>query len=115
VLCLELCGQHGNPATIGGGEFILRSLPRTVRTDLGASMFYYGEYYCSQAMFQLGGKYWETWAPVMYDTLIKGQQGDGSWPADMHPSAAAGGQAYSTAMSVLAMTVSYRQLPIYQR
>ena len=115
VLVLELCGQHGHPATIEGGESMLRGMPRSVRADMGAAMFYYGEYYCSQAMFQLGGKYWETWAPVMYDTLMKGQQNDGSWPEDMHEWAKAGGQAYSTAMSVLAMTVSYRQLPIYQR
>jgi len=117
VLCLALCGQHEHPATIAGGEYMLRHMPRTVKTDLGIG-FYYGEYYCSQAMFQLGGRYWEAWAPVMYDTLIREQQADGSWPEDTPrgsglPTAA--GTPYSTALAVLAMTVSCRQLPIYQR
>jgi len=113
VLCLELCGQHGNPDTISGGEYILRNMPRTA--TLNCDVFYYGEYYCSQAMFQLGGKYWETWAPVMYEMFFKAQRSNGSWPPDYDSVAGRYGPAYSTAMAVLAMTLSYRQLPIYQR
>jgi len=114
VLVLELCGQHGNPATIAGGEYILRVMPR--KTARHAYCFYYSEYYASQAMFQLGGKYWETWAPVMYDLLLGVQLPDGSWPPELDAHAAeAPGPAYATAMAVLAMTPPYRQLPIYQR
>ena len=84
----------------------------------GGSHFYYGLYYCSQGMFQLGGKYWESWAKFMYATMLKHQvakgKAAGSWPAEAG-SAAKAGVCYSTAMSVLAMSVSYRQLPIYQR
>ena len=71
-------------------------------------------YYASQGMFQLGGKYWRHWAPRMYDLMLKYQQKDGSWPAGASNEARAG-LGYSTAMAVLAMSVSYRQLPIYQR
>ncbi len=39
---------------------------------------------------------------------------DGSWPQGISSEATAG-RCYSTAMGVLAMSVSYRQLPIYQR
>ena len=39
----------------------------------------------------------------------KRSSADGSWPGGR------GGSCYSTAMGVLAMAVSYRQLPIYQR
>ena len=113
VLCLELSGQHGHPAAIAGGEFILRKqgIPNDVTTVGGR--FYYGMYYCSQAMFQLGGKYWESWAPWMYNTLIKRQRSDGSWPVEAGYEYT--GTVYSTSMAVLAMTVSCRQLPIYQR
>jgi len=114
VLVLELCGEHGSPATIAGGEYILRKMPMAVEVGDGG-VFSYGIYYCSQAMFQLGGKYWETWAPVMYDVLIKTQLPDGSWPANRDTHGYVPGPCYSTAMAVLAMTVSYRQLPIYQR
>jgi len=113
VLMLELCGNHGDPATIAGGEYILRNMPRTATPQYYA--FYYGEYYCSQAMFQLGGKYWEAWAPAMYDMLFKAQAADGSWPTSLDNTAGGAGSCYSTAMAVLAMTVTYRQLPSYQR
>ena len=78
-------------------------------------MFFYGVYYCSQAMFQLGGKYWEAWAPRMYDVLLPAQQPDGSWPPDMYEVTRLAGPAYSTSMAILSMAVVYQQLPIYQR
>ena len=68
----------------------------------------YATYYCSQGMFQLGGKYWETFAPAMYDDLLRKQKPNGAWSTNQ-------GEVYPTAMYVLALTVSYRQLPIYQR
>jgi hypothetical protein len=46
--------------------------------------------------------------------MIKYQEKDGSWPQGAANESSAG-ICYSTAMSVLALTVSYRQLPIYQR
>ena len=113
LLCLELCGKHGDKATIGAGNWIMRRLP-----NIRDSHYFYGLYYCSQGMFQLGGKYWEFWAKHMYEMMLKRQvakgKNAGSWPAEAG-SAAKAGTCYSTAMAVLAMSVSYRQLPIYQR
>jgi len=60
-------------------------------------------------MFQLGGMYWERFAPLLYARLLKSQRTGGSW--DLRPQ----GPVYVTSMSVLALTVTYRQLPIYQR
>jgi hypothetical protein len=45
----------------------------------------------------------------MYATWLQKQREDGSWPPTNI------GVAYETAMMLLAMTVPYRQLPIYQR
>jgi len=117
VLVLELCGDHGSPQSIAGGEYILRQIPRAVEESDRMDFYSYGIYYGSQAMFQLGGKYWETWASVMYNTLLKAQLADGAWPVNRNEGGSVGviGSCYSTAMAVLALTVSYRQLPIYQR
>ena len=110
LLCLELCGRHGDQATLGAGEWILKNLP----SRFGGGHFYYGLYYCAQGMFQLGDKHWERWAVNMYDMMLKYQRKDGSWPQGVSSEAQAG-TCFSTAMGVLAMSVSYRQLPIYQR
>ena len=50
----------------------------------------------------------------MYEMMLKHQARNGSWPAGSGNESSAG-HAYATAMGVLAMSVSYRQLPIYQR
>lgn len=105
LLCLELCGEHGKPATIKAADYILESF----RALEGAQFEFYGNYYNAQAMFQLGGKYWETYADWMYETYLKKQKEDGSYYSRE------AGQVYGTAMMTLAFTVPYRQLPIYQR
>ena len=110
LLCLELCGRHRDKAAVGGGDWILTHLPRR----FGGSHFYYGLYYCAQGMFQLGGEYWERWAVNMYEMMLKFQKSDGSWPQGSSNEATAG-PCFATAMGVLAVSVSYRQLPIYQR
>ena len=110
VLCLELCGRHRSKESLAGGDWILENPQRRY----GDAYFYYGLYYSSQAMFQLGGKHWEQFAPHMYEMMLKFQRPDGSWPKGGGGEAKPGGS-YSTAMGVLAMAVSYRQLPIYQR
>jgi hypothetical protein len=111
LLALELCGRHGDRTTLAAGEWILQNLPPGAGQG---DFFYYGLYYCSQGMFQLGDKYWEGWAQRMYDIMLASQQKDGSWPLGGGTENTAG-PCYSTAMTVLALSVSYRQLPIYQR
>jgi hypothetical protein len=110
LLGLELCGHHRDNAAVGAGDWVLKNLPK----NFGEAYFYYALYYTSQGMFQLGGNYWDSYALNLYNMMIKFQQPDGSWPQG---SGAEGteGLCYSTAMGVLSMSVSYRQLPIYQR
>lgn len=110
LLCLELCGKHGDDAAKKAGDWVLAHLPRNVAGDF----FYYSLYYSSQGMFQLGGPHWEKWAVHMYPFMLKIQQADGSWPQGGANESQVG-LCYSTAMGVLAMSVSCRQLPIYQR
>jgi hypothetical protein len=107
LLCLELCGEHREKVCLGAGDWILKHLPRR----FGNRHFYYGLYYCAQGTFQLGGDYWVRFARHMYEMMLKFQAKDGSWP----PGPNSVGPCYATAMSVLAISVTYRQLPIYQR
>ena len=111
LLCLELCGHHRTKVTLAAGDYLRGHLPRSFG---GSGYFYYTLYYCAQGMFQLGDQYWRDWAEHMYKMMLKFQKKDGSWPPG-GASEATAGACYATAMGVLAMTVSYRQLPIYQR
>ncbi len=113
VLCLELCGEHGHESVVPAGDFILRQPPVITENGTPYRFRYYAFYYCAQAMFQLGGKHWETFAPHMYDSLLGDQHGNGSWGYEAGASRYS--DTYPTALAVLTLTVSARQLPIYQR
>ncbi len=104
LLCLELSGFHGTESTYKAGDFILQSHQKII----GNGHEIYANYYNAQAMFQLGGKYWEKYAAWMYPHYISTQAANGSWPAKISP-------IYGTSMIVLSFSVPYRQLPIYQR
>jgi hypothetical protein len=113
VLCLELCGEHGHESVIPAGDFILRNPPEITKGGQPYRFRYYAFYYCGQAMFQLGGKHWGTFAPHMYDSLLGDQNPDGSW--SYPPGGSQFSSTYPTALAILTLTVSARQLPIYQR
>ena len=113
VLCLELCGEHGHESIVPAGDFILKEPPQIDQDGKPYHFRYYAFYYCGQAMFQLGGKYWETFAPHMYDSLLGDQQQNGSW--SYPPNGSQFSSTYPTALAILTLTVSARQLPIYQR
>ncbi len=113
ILALEICGkeQHHCEEALRGGAYLIRkgNLP-----NASQPYFFYSIYYGSQAAFQLGGTYWTVFRPKLHEVLLNMQNGGGFW--DGHSSdAAQGGRAYCTAMAILALTVEYRFLPIYQR
>lgn len=105
LLCLELCGEHGKESTKKAAAFLLRNY-RSIENN---QFEFYGNYYNAQAMFQVGGQHWEAYGNWMYETYLKSQKDDGSW------NSREAGMIYGTATMVLAFTVPYRQLPIYQR
>lgn len=109
ILALEVCGEHHCPEVLGGGEYLLRNPLRE-----HDAFFYYGAYYCTVGLFKLGGDYWERSYQRLYETLLRLQNFDGSWPVG-HSGEQTAGRIYSTTMSVLALAVEYRYLPIYQR
>ena len=108
VLALELAGKERRLSreALQAGSYILKHPPQ-----VGDEHFSYAVYYCSQATFQLGNNYWNYYRPLMHKVLFDNQQANGSWVGGSEGV----GPAYSTAMHVLALTVEYRFLPIYQR
>lgn len=103
VLSLIVCGEPDAEQVKRGLEYLLRSAP-----DVRGQHHFYALYYCTQAMYQAGGKYWLYWYPRVRDYLVKTQSAEGSWYD-------APGEAYATAMGVLALQVPAALLPIYQK
>jgi hypothetical protein len=110
ILALEICGKdrHHSPEALRAGAFLIRdrNLPHWNQEH-----FFYSIYYGAQAAFQLGDNYWSVFRPRLHEVLLRYQNPNGSWQG--------GGYQYGpvcgSAMAVLALTVEYRFLPIYQR
>ncbi len=110
LLALELCGAFASEEALRAGDWILKN-PIAWKTPF----FYYSMYYSTQAMYQLGGKHWEVFRPSTEGLLLEKQKPDGSWelPPNVHEQEA--GYAYTTSLAVLALSVEFKCLPIYQR
>lgn len=74
----------------------------------GSSWPDYARYYQSQALFQGDLEAWETWNTLLIRQLKQAQQPDGSFQGQF-------GAPLTTSMSLLAMALNYRLLPIYER
>ena len=81
-----------------------------VRENLEATSHYpfYFRYYMAQALFQGDFDAWDRWNQKTIRELKDLQAEDGSFNGSH-------GQAYATAMSMLALALNYRFLPIYER
>lgn len=110
LLCLELAGRHRDEVTLAAGKYIAGEFKDESSLG-GESDPYYALYYMANGMFQLGGSEWAAFAPRFYGSILKTQGQDGAWQPKSHSPNAQ----YSTSMAILSLSVSYRQLPIYQR
>jgi hypothetical protein len=109
ILCLEICGEHHAKETMTAAANLMR---RPLGFDDG--FYFYGVYYCSVGMFQVGGQYWDRTRDHITSQLLRIQRGDGRWEASEGNEYTYGG-AYATSLSVLALAVEYQYLPIYQK
>lgn len=80
----------------------------------------YFSYYATQVMHHAGGPAWDSWNPVMRDSLLATQdKGDdavhphqkGSW----NHAGSYAGRLMDTSLSILTLEVYYRHLPLYRR
>ena len=116
VLSLALAGQHQTRIAQRAGDFLLTCpFQRFGESVGGGDRFFYSAYYCSQAMAQLGGRYWKQFFPSLVNVLLQGQQSTGEWPPEPYGSDRTFGNTYTTALAVLSLTPPLQLLPVYQR
>jgi hypothetical protein len=80
------------------------------RLEQQANQMYleYGRYYQAQALFQGDIDAWEKWNKLLVRQLKQAQRPDGSFQGQFGPT-------LSTSLSLLALALNYRFLPIYER
>lgn len=77
--------------------------------DAGGSAYpEYTRYYQAQALFQADVDAWEKWNKLLVRQLKQAQLSDGSFNGQW-------GAAFNTSMSLLALALNYKFLPIYER
>jgi len=115
ILALSLSGEHHTEMAQKTGDWLLqRPFTQYDRPIRGENWHVYSAFYSSQAMFQLGDHHWENFFPTFVDTVTDHQSSDGAWrPAGGLDKKF--GQAYTTALTLLALTPPYQLLPIFQR
>lgn len=111
IVALEMLGEHSSKEATKGGDYLLAHIPDNPQSG---EFYYYAVYYDSQALFQLGDKYWETGYPKLVATLLAGQDDRGVWAQGGGQEQQAG-EAYRTSMAILALCVPFRYLPLYQK
>ena len=120
VLALAHAGKHDSEEATLSGEWILKHDFSKYNEDTPPyghrslrDRYHYGAVSCAQAMFQLGGKYWDQFFPTLVDALLANQKAGGSWPPE--PVQRKYGRCYTTALSILSLSVPNQMLPIFQR
>lgn len=115
VLSMSMAGKHGTDMAQTAAKYILRRpFDQYQRPVAGEQYPCYSAFYCSQAMYHMGGKYWRDYYPTLSRTIVAAQNDEGAWnlPAGHEVQY---GSSYMTALSVLALTPPYQMLPVFQR
>ena len=116
ILCQSMAGRHATDMAQRAGDWLLGHPFRRFGEGIGGGdRFFYSAYYCSQAMAQLGGRYWQGFFPPLVAILLGAQTPSGAWPPEPRRGDAVFGNAYTTALAVLALTPAHQILPVYQR
>ncbi len=115
IMSLALLGEHNSDEANAATRWLQSQPFDTYGESVGnhRDRFHYSVYYCTQAMYQRGGKDWEAFYPQIAQLLVENQLAEGAWRPSTQERRY--GKAYVTAMSVLALTPSYAMLPIHQR
>lgn len=108
VASLYYAGIYQDDAIDRGVAYLQReALPGTAAAS--QAHYFYGHYYCVQAMYLAGGNAWGRWWPAIREELIKKQADDGSWEDRSV------GYTYATSMSLIILQMPKRYLPIFQK
>jgi hypothetical protein len=77
--------------------------------------YHYSLFMCCQGSYQLGNPYWHQFFPRAANAVLRHQFPNGSWDAESFHRDRRYGNAYTTAMVVLALGAPNQFLPIFQR
>ena len=114
ALSLALGGLYKDRRVVEAGDWLLgHPLDHDFYRNTGR--YYYTAYYCTQAMAQLGGKYWKAFYPVVVAEVLDHQGKDGHWKIPSRAKEDKLGEVYFTSLAILTLTPPYQLLPIYQR
>ncbi len=105
VCVLQLSGAYE-------AKQIARAVEWMEETGNDNHYYWYGHYYASHAMHQVGGKKWEDYYERMKSRLLATQKPTGGWDDSRERNV---GREYQTAIAVLILSVPANYLPIYQR
>lgn len=122
VIALALAGLHDSEEAKAAGDWILKNdfqeynkvEPFDQRGFLD-DRYHHGVFFCTQATYQLGGRYWKEFFPPMVEVLLENQREEGSWEPESHTSDRKFGNAYTTALMVLSLGAPNQLLPVLQR
>lgn len=122
VISLALAGMHKSKEATLAGDWILQNgfeeynkVEPFGQVGWLDDRYHYGVFYCTQATYQLGGRYWEEFFPPVVRVLLENQRPDGSWDAESHTSDNKYGNAYTTSLVLLALGAPNQFLPVLQR
>jgi len=104
---LFCAGIYEGPEVERAAQYLMRFLPQPGQPIPDPPYYEYGHYYAVQAMWILGGSYWQRWYPAVRDDLVARQR-DGYWRSPLS-------NEYATAMALLVLQLPNNMLPIFQR
>ncbi len=106
LLAMQVCGRYEHEKVLGAAKFL-----RDLGPQPNEQWFYYGSYYYAIGMDQTGKDHGDHAAQRIWDTLSRLQRSDGSWAGASQET----DPVYATSLAILALSVRYHYLPIYQR
>jgi hypothetical protein len=116
VASLYYAGVYEGDEIARGLKYLKQFTPRRGPGDRGGDgdrggagterHYYYGNYYCVQAMFLAGGEHWASFYPAIRDQLIARQSPAGGWSGDF-------AEDYATGMALIILQMPNRYLPVY--
>jgi hypothetical protein len=122
VLALAHAGLHGTPEAKNAADWLQQynfadynHVEPFGRPLFPIDRYHYSLFNSCQAMYQMGGRYWQQFFPRTVRALLANQQPDGSWPAESHKNDAQFGNCYTTALVVLSLGAPNQFLPVFQR
>ena len=103
VFSLMMCGRHESNEVKSGIHY-LEALPPVKFTN--TDYYAYAHYYAALAMSMAGEDHFRAWYPQIRDVLLTRQTREGGWGYK---------SSYSTAMSLIVLSIPYCYVPAYQR